>query len=117
TSDPDAEAAMPGSEPFAYYGTPRSAAPGWVNRVTRLSIRELLTFDAAMGADFLGPTPAIVVHGRRDEFCSPAAAQDVYDRMSGPKELVWLDTTNHIDLYDGPEFVGVAVEAVTRWMT
>jgi fermentation-respiration switch protein FrsA (DUF1100 family) len=117
TSDPNVEAAMPGAEPFVYYGTSRSAAPGWVNRVTRLSIRELLTFDAAIGADFLGPTPAIIVHGRRDEFCSPAAAQDIHDRMSGPKELVWLDTTNHIDLYDGPAFVGAAVDAITRWMT
>ncbi len=117
-SDDDAtEAAMGGAEPFAYYGTARSSSPGWVNRVTRLSIRELLTFDAAMGADFLGPTPALIVHGRRDEFCSPAAAQHVHDRLTGPRELLWLDTTNHIDLYDQPSFVDPAVEHVGRRMT
>jgi hypothetical protein len=114
--DPGVEAAMGGAEPFAYYGTSRAAAPGWVKRVTRLSIRSLLTFDAAVGADFLGPTPALVVHGRRDDYCSPAAAQGIVDRLTGPKQLVWLDTTNHIDLYDQPAHVVPAVEHVGRWM-
>ncbi len=59
TDDAAVEAAMPGAEPFEYYGTERSTSRGWVNRVTRLSIRELLVFDGAIGADFLGPTPAL----------------------------------------------------------
>ena len=80
-----AEAAMPGAEPWEYYGTERSASPGWRNQVTRLSIRELLTFDAAIGADFIAPTPTLIVHGRLDDFCSPADAQDVYDRITGPE--------------------------------
>ncbi len=70
-----------------------------------------------MGADFLGPTPALIVHGRRDEFCSPATAQDIYDRLTGPKELLWLDTTNHIDLYDQPAFVDPAVHRISRWLS
>jgi fermentation-respiration switch protein FrsA (DUF1100 family) len=117
SSDPEGEAAMPGPEPWAYYGTERSASPGWDNRVTRLSIRELLTFDAAIGADFVAPTPTLVVHGRRDDYCSPTAAQDVHDRIAGPKDLLWLDTTNHIDLYDVPRYVDPAVERVAAWMT
>jgi fermentation-respiration switch protein FrsA (DUF1100 family) len=113
----DGEAAMPGPEPWAYYGTERSASPGWENRVTRLSIRELLTFDAAIGADFIAPTPTLVVHGRRDDYCSPEGAQRVHDRIAGPKDVLWLDTTNHIDLYDVPRYVDPAVERVTTWMT
>ncbi len=111
------EAAMPGAEPWAYYGTARSTSAGWVNRVTRLSIRELLTFDAASAADFIAPTPTLVVHGRVDEFCSPSAAQAVYDRIGGTKELLWLETTNHIDLYDQAEFVQPAVERIQGWMS
>ncbi|MBB4934479.1 hypothetical protein F4561_005299 [Lipingzhangella halophila] len=113
------EAAMPGREPWEYYGTERSAAgPGWHNRVTRSSIRELLTFDAAMGADFLAPTPALFVHGRRDDFCSPRAAQTVYDRVrSAQKEFCWFDTTNHIDLYDQPAYVEPAAARVASWFT
>ena len=84
--------------------------------MTRLSIRELLTFDAAIGADFIAPTPTLIVHGRVDDFCSPAGAEDVYDRITGPKELMWLDTTNHIDLYDQPHHVRPAVARVAVWM-
>ena len=111
-----AEAAMPGAEPFAYYGTARSASPGWQNRVTRLSIRELLTVDFAIGADFVAPTPTLVVHGRTDGFCSPSAAADVFGRIGGPKSIRWLETTNHIEMYDDPAFVDPAVDAVADWM-
>lgn len=109
------EAAMGGAEPFEYYGSARSASPGWVNQVTRLSIRELLTFDAAIGADFLAGTPALVVHGRRDDFCSPEAAGRLHDRLQGPKQMLWLDTGNHIDLYDQARYVLPAVDRVGRW--
>lgn len=117
SAEDGAEAAMAGAEPFAYYGTARSPSPGWVNQVTRLSIRSLLTLDAALGAEFLGPTPTLVIHGRRDDFCSPAAAQDLYHRLDGPKEMLWLDTSNHIDLYDEPDYVRPATAAIARWMT
>jgi uncharacterized protein len=115
-AEPGAEAAMPGREPWDYYGTARSESPGWRNRMTRLSICELLTFDAAIGADFISPTPTLIVHGRTDDFCSPAGAQNTFDRISGTKELLWLETTNHIDLYDQPKYVLPAVDATTDWM-
>ena len=112
------EAAMPGREPWDYYGTERSAAPGWTNRVTRLSIRELLTFDAAIGADFLAGTPALFIHGRRDGFCSPEAAEGVYRRaQTADKDFLWLDTTNHIDLYDNPAYVDPAAARLSGWLT
>ena len=111
------EAAMPGREPWDYYGTERSAAPGWINRVTRLSLRELLTFDAAIGADFLAGTPALFIHGRRDGFCSPEAAEGVYRRaQTADKEFLWLDTTNHIALYDNPVYVGPATARLNGWL-
>ncbi len=117
-SDVDGEdAAMPGAEPFEYYGTERSAAPGWRNQMTRLSVRELLTTDLAIGADFIGPTPTLIVHGRTDNFCSPEGAQDAYDRIDGPKDILWLDTTNHIDLYDQPPYVDPAIDRTAEWMT
>jgi len=110
-------AAMPGREPWDYYGTGRSTAPGWTNRVTRLSVRELLTFDAAIGADFLAGTPALFIHGRRDDFCSPADADAVYQRaQTADKEFVWLDTTNHIDLYDNPAYVNPATTRLSDWL-
>jgi uncharacterized protein len=108
-------AAMPGDEPFAYYGTDRAASPGWQNRVTSLSIRELITLDAAMGAEFISPTPMLVVHGERDDYCSPSGAEAVFEAAGEPKRLVWLPAQLHIDLYDNEEFVGPAVDEVSGW--
>lgn len=108
-------ALMGGDEPHAYYGTDRSATPGWVNRISRTSLYELLTVDLAGGADFISPTPWLMVHGRTDAYCSPEGAQAAFDRAGEPKRLLWLDTTNHIDLYDEPKYVDPAVDAVAAW--
>jgi uncharacterized protein len=110
------EAAMPGDEPFAYYGTGRGTSASWENSVTRASVRELITVDNMAGADFLSPTPGMIVHGVQDAYCSPEGARDAYERMGQPKQIVWLDTKLHIDLYDNQPFVTQAVEAVTAFL-
>ncbi|MGW2190727.1 alpha/beta hydrolase [Streptosporangium sp. NPDC001682] len=111
----EGEAAMPGDEPFAYYGTSRGASAHWSNTVTRASIRELITLDNMTGADFLSPKPGLVVHGVVDRFCSPEGAEEAYRRMDDPKRLVWLDTRLHIDLYDTEPHITRAVEAVAAF--
>lgn len=116
SDDEDEPAVMGGAEPFAYYGTERSAGPGWVNRLTALTVRELITVDLAVGADFLGPTPLLVVHGRTDAYCAPEGAQAVFERTTGLAEILWLETTNHIDLYDRPEYVEPAVDRVAEFL-
>lgn len=113
---PDGPAAMPGPEPYEYYGTSRGAAPTWRNEVTTASIHTLLTLDAAIGADFVSPTPVRIIHGTRDEYCSPEGAQGIFDRLGEPSDLVWIDTTNHIDLYDQPRYVEPAVESAAEWL-
>lgn len=110
-------AVMGGHEPFEYYGTERSASPGWVNQLTALSVRELVTTDLACGAEFIAPTPLLIVHGRTDAYCSPEGAQAVFDRAGGPKDILWLDTTNHIDLYDVERYVEPAVARCADWFS
>ena len=109
-------AAMAGDEPFAYYGTPRSAAAHWENRVTYGSLHSLMTFDALGAAPFLDDTPLLVVHGRADASCSPELAEAVFTDAAGPKEIVWLDAQQHIDLYDTEPYVTQAVEAAARFL-
>jgi uncharacterized protein len=113
----EGEAAMPGEEPFAYYGTSRGASAYWENSVTRASVRELLTVDNMAGADFLSPTPGLIVHGIEDAYCSPEGAREAHQRMGEPKQIVWLDAKLHIDLYDTEPYVTQAVEAVTAFLT
>ncbi|MEX0831573.1 MAG: alpha/beta hydrolase [Nitriliruptoraceae bacterium] len=110
----DGEAAMTGDEPFAYYGTERGASPRWVNQVTRRSIHSLLTFDAASAADLLTTVPLIVIHGRADAYCSPAAAEEFARRAGG--EFLALDADQHIDLYDRQPHVGDAVKAAVTFL-
>ncbi len=115
-SNDDTPALMGGDEPFAYYGTERSASPGWENRISRTSLYSLLTTDLASGADFISPTPWLMVHGRTDAYCSPDWAAATFARAGEPKEAVWLDTTNHIDLYDVPTYVDPAIAAIEAWL-
>ena len=109
-------AAMAGDEPFAYYGTPRSAAAHWENRVTYGSLHALMTFDALGAAPLLGETPLLVVHGRADAYCAPELAEALHAQAAGPKEIVWLDAERHIDLYDVEPHVGRAADAAADFL-
>ena len=111
----EGEAAMPGDEPFSYYGA--SPSPHWANQVTRASVLELITMDNLMGADFLSPKPALIVHGVIDRFCSPEGAEEAYKRLDEPKRLVWLDAKRHIDLYDREPYVTQAVDATAEFLS
>ena len=111
------EAAMGGSEPYAYYGTARSAAPHWRNEVTRGSLHSLMTFDALGAAELLAATPLLIVHGKTDAYCSPELAREIYERKPGDdKELLWLDAGQHIDLYDVEPYVTRAARATAGFL-
>lgn len=109
-------AAMGGDEPYAYYGTPRSAAAHWENRVTYGSLHTLMTFDALGAAPLLGDTPLLVVHGREDAYCAPELAAALYADAPGRKEIRWLDAGQHIDLYDVEPYVGQAADATADFL-
>src|ERR687897_1361714 len=108
-------AAMIGDEPFEYYGTSRAWSPGWVNRYTTESIENLMSYNAIPYALHVYPTPLLIVHGKNDKYCFPKFAQQVYDEAGDPKQIQWLDTTNHIDLYDNEKYVGPAISKIVQW--
>jgi uncharacterized protein len=110
------EAAMAGDEPYAYYGTARSAAPYWRNEVTRGSLHSLMTFDALGAADLLAATPLLIVHGKTDAYCSPELARELYGRKPGNKEILWMDADQHIDLYDMEPHVSQAAQAAADFL-
>ena len=110
------EAAMGGEEPYAYYGTARSSSPHWRNQVTRGSLHSLMTFDALSAAELLAATPLLIVHGKTDAYCSPELAQALYERKPGDKEILWLDASQHIDLYDREPYVTQAAQAAARFL-
>ena len=109
-------AAMAGDEPYAYYGTDRAKAEHWENRVTYGSLHSLMTLDALGAAPLLAETPLLIVHGRRDDYCSPELAEAVHADATGPKEIHWLDTAQHIDLYDVEPYVTQAADAAAEFL-
>ena len=70
-----------------------------------------MTLDAMGAAELLAGTPLLIIHGERDAYCSPALAQAVYDRKRGDKEILWLDSGLHTDLYDNQPYVSQAAAA------
>jgi uncharacterized protein len=110
----DGPALMAGDEPYAYYGTERSHSAVWENRMTVDSRWQLLTLDS-LGAAPLVDVPFLIVHGKTDDYCTPAGAQAAFDALGGPKEIEWLESENHIDIYDRPELVEPAVARTTEF--
>jgi fermentation-respiration switch protein FrsA (DUF1100 family) len=111
-----AAAAMSGDEPFAYYGTQRSTTAHWENRVTYGSLHTLMTFDALGAAPLLTATPLLVVHGRTDAYCTPELAEALYTDATGPRDILWLDTKQHVDLYDVEPHVTQAADAAAAFL-
>ena len=113
---PDGPAAMGGREPWEYYGTERSTSPHWVNEVTTASLYSLMTLDTLSSADLLERTPLLVVHGTHDDYCSPEGARALHEQATGPTKLEWIETTNHIELYDSAPHLDQALAALVPFL-
>jgi uncharacterized protein len=110
-------AVMPTPEAYSYYArTSRDHAPTWSWKTTAASLEPYLTFNALSQAPLVAPTPLLIVHGTTDAVLLPELAQAAYDAANEPKELVWIETHNHIELYDQDPYVSEAVTHVLNWL-
>ncbi|MGH9133033.1 MAG: alpha/beta hydrolase [Ilumatobacteraceae bacterium] len=110
-------AAMPNEEAHSYYErTSRSDAPNWSPVMTAASLEPYFIYNAIAHAPLVAPTPLMIVHGTNDASLLPEFAQAAYDAASGVKELVWIETHNHIEVYDQEPYVSEAVGHVLRWL-
>jgi fermentation-respiration switch protein FrsA (DUF1100 family) len=108
-------AVMPNPEAYSYYErTSRDHAPAWSWETTAASLEPYLTFNAIGQAPLVAPTPLLIVHGTTDTALLPELAQAAHDAAGEPKELVWIETHNHIELYDQDPYVTEAVGHVLR---
>lgn len=108
---------MPNPEAFSYYDrTSRTDATNWENRVVAKSLQAYFAYNAIAHAPLVAPTPMLIVHGTTDLFLWPEFAQQVYDAASGDKQITWIDTHNHIELYDQDPYVSRAAAEVIGWL-
>ncbi|WP_225726525.1 MULTISPECIES: alpha/beta hydrolase [unclassified Nocardia] len=107
-------AAMPNPEAYSYYD--HDDAPNWSPKLTADSLEPYFGYNSVVHAPLVAPTPLQIIHGTTDTALLPEYAQQVYDAAQGAKELVWLDTHNHIELYDQDPYVSVAAGHALRWL-
>jgi uncharacterized protein len=67
-------------------------------------------------ASLVAPTLLQIVHGTTDTALLPEYAQEAYEAALGPKELVWIEAHNHIELYDQDPYVSEAASHAIRWL-
>ncbi|MBF0546564.1 MAG: alpha/beta hydrolase [Candidatus Riflebacteria bacterium] len=107
---------MRGDEPYTYYHrTSITTAPRWKNQVAKHCVYQFLTWDTLNPVRKIAPRPLLIVHGKTDHYCLPEDAQAVFDLAGNPKEIYWIATTNHIDLYDNDHYVRDAAQKVIRF--
>jgi uncharacterized protein len=110
-------AAMPNAEASSYYErTWKSDAPNWSPTITAASLEPYFIYNAIVHAPLVAPAPLLIIHGTTDFFLLPEFAQQTYDAAIGPKELIWIETHNHIELYDQDPYVSEACTHLVRWL-
>jgi uncharacterized protein len=110
-------AAMPNEEAYSYYErTSQADAPNWSWQMTATSLQPYFTYNAIVHAPLVAPAPLLIVHGTIDAALLPEYAQEAYEAALGPKELVWIEAHNHIELYDQDPYVSEAAAHTIRWL-
>ncbi|MBA2519645.1 MAG: alpha/beta hydrolase [Chloroflexia bacterium] len=117
-SDDVPVAVMPNEEAFSYYDrTSGEDAPNWLpNTMTAASLEPFYTYNAVAHAPLVAPAPLLIMHGTQDFFLLPEYAQAAYDAAIGRKELHWIKTHNHIELYDQDPYVSMACAKIVDWL-
>jgi fermentation-respiration switch protein FrsA (DUF1100 family) len=110
-------AAMPNPEAYGYYDrTSNTDAPNWSRTMTAASLQPYFIYNSIVHAPLVAPTPLLIVHGTTDTALLPEYAQQTYDAAIGPKELIWIETHNHIELYDQDPYVSDACRRILKWL-
>lgn len=103
-------------EAVDYYRTPRGQQPNACNRLRFVSIASILAFDAFNLVEQLLTQPIQIITGDKPgAFGSMKDGQELYRRVTGPKDLMVVEGASHYDLYDRPVYVDQAVRKLTEF--
>ncbi|WP_040809203.1 alpha/beta hydrolase [Nocardia concava] len=102
------DVAMPLTEAYEYYGTPRGVVPNYTNGFAVESFEHTAGFDAQEAAARLS-VPFLLVHS--EHALVPPWAHKFYAAVASPKSELWLDSVGQIDFYDDPRLIEPAADA------
>lgn len=106
------DVAMPLREAYEFYGTPRGAVPNYVNGFAVQSRAYTLPFDAQLAAPLIR-VPTLIVHS--EKALAPALAHRFYERLTVPKQQLWLPSQGQIDFYDDPTLITPVAGAIAAF--
>ena len=69
------------------------------------SLEPYFLYNSIVHAPLVAPMPILFIHGTKDTALLPEFAQKAHDAAPEPNELVWIETHNHIELYDQDPYV------------
>jgi fermentation-respiration switch protein FrsA (DUF1100 family) len=107
------DVAMPLTEAYQFYGTPRGAVSNYVNGFAVQSRAYTLPFDVQRGAQDID-VPTIIIHS--ENALAPGLARRFFASLVSRKRELWLESTGQIDFYDDPRVIGPAADAITEFM-
>jgi fermentation-respiration switch protein FrsA (DUF1100 family) len=106
------DVAMPLSEAYEYYGTPRGAVPNYVNGFAVQSRAYTLPFDVQELAPSLR-APTIMIHS--EQALMPALAKSFFAALPGKKKEVWMQSQGQIDFYDDHRLIDPSADLIARF--
>jgi fermentation-respiration switch protein FrsA (DUF1100 family) len=77
--------------------------------------RQRAFFDAFRFVSLIGQRPLLMIVGR--EAVTSWMSIQAFQNATGPKELHWIDSASHNDLYYKEQYVGPAVTKLTGFFT
>ncbi|MET8561025.1 alpha/beta hydrolase [Streptomyces flaveolus] len=104
-----------GVEGFEYYCTPRGRHERSAKFLVWESVDKLAAFDAFHAVPLIGDRPLLQIVGERA--VTSWMAVEAHQRATGPKELHWIESASHVDLYDRKQYVDPAVDKLTTFFT
>jgi type IV secretory pathway VirJ component len=115
-ADPRAKAALAG---VIALGLPEVNELGWRWKDSLIYLTHHVpnepTFSAAATAAGVAPLPLALVQSTHDEFVPPADTRRIFDHASAPKQLWFVDASNHGFTNKLPEFDARLLEAL-EWV-
>lgn len=100
---------------YEYYRTPRGSHPRATNSYSFTSLAPLTNFFAFNQVETISPRPILFIVGERAE--SAYFSEDIYAKAAEPKELFVVPGATHVDLYDVPQYVDVALKKLDEFFT
>lgn len=104
-----------GVEGWEYYCSARGYHERSAKFLAWESIDRMALSDVFYAVPLIGPRPMLQILGERA--VTAWMGLEAHRRATGPAEVYWMEGASHVDLYDKQEYIGPAVERLTKYFT